>query len=102
MEETQILRGEFFQTKNGITMPLSASGSGGIEASVLNSLEEGDEGIVAVNGVFSERRNEIGRRGSPKRTGKGRGREKGRISGVADSLKKKKREITSMVGLIHK
>src|SRR5256884_8517108 len=66
MEETQILRGEFFQTKNGITMPLSASGSGGIEASVMNSLEEGDEGIVAVNGFFSERMYEIAMRASSK------------------------------------
>jgi alanine-glyoxylate transaminase/serine-glyoxylate transaminase/serine-pyruvate transaminase len=36
-------------------MPLSASGSGGIEASVVNTLEEGDEAIICVNGIFSER-----------------------------------------------
>ena len=66
MEETQILLRQIFQTENRITMPLSASGSGGIEASVLNSLEEGDEGIVAVNGVFSERMYEIAMRASPK------------------------------------
>ena len=66
MEETQILMRQIFQTENRITMPLSASGSGGIEASVLNSLEEGDEGIVAVNGVFSERMYEIGTRASSK------------------------------------
>jgi alanine-glyoxylate transaminase/serine-glyoxylate transaminase/serine-pyruvate transaminase len=40
-------------------MPLSASGSGGIEASVLNTLEEGDEAIICVNGWFSERMYEI-------------------------------------------
>lgn len=44
-----------FQTENRITFPLSASGSGGIEAAVLNPLEEGDEAIVCVNGYFSER-----------------------------------------------
>src|SRR2546429_729642 len=43
MEETQILLRQIFQTENRITMPLSASGSGGIEASVVNVLEEGDE-----------------------------------------------------------
>ena len=43
MEETQILMRQIFQTENRVTMPLSASGSGGIEASVLNTLEEGDE-----------------------------------------------------------
>src|SRR5437667_2747148 len=64
MEETQILMRQIFQTENRITMPLSASGSGGIEASVLNSLEEGDEGIVAVNGVFSERMYEVATRAS--------------------------------------
>ncbi len=66
MEETQVLMRQIFQTENRVTMPLSASGSGGIEASVLNTLEEGDEGIVAVNGVFSERMYEIGIRASSK------------------------------------
>ena len=55
MEEVQILLRELFQTQNRITFPLSASGSGGIEASVLNSLEAGDEAICCVNGMFSER-----------------------------------------------
>jgi alanine-glyoxylate transaminase/serine-glyoxylate transaminase/serine-pyruvate transaminase len=55
MDETQILMRQIFQTQNRVTMPLSASGSGGIEASVLNSLEAGDEAIICVNGTFSER-----------------------------------------------
>ena len=55
MEETQILMRKVFQTENRITFPLSASGSGGIEASVLNSLEPGDEAICCVNGLFSQR-----------------------------------------------
>ena len=66
MDETQILLRQIFQTQNRITMPLSASGSGGIEASVLNILEEGDEAIVAVNGTFSERMYEIAIRASSK------------------------------------
>src|SRR5215467_11180811 len=68
MDETQILLRRIFQTDNRITMPLSASGSGGIEASVLNVLEEGDEAIIAVNGVFSERMYEIATRASSKVT----------------------------------
>jgi len=55
MDETQVLLRELFQTENRITFPLSASGSGGIEASVLNSLEPGDEAICCVNGMFSQR-----------------------------------------------
>jgi alanine-glyoxylate transaminase/serine-glyoxylate transaminase/serine-pyruvate transaminase len=60
MDETQILMRRIFQTENRITFPLSASGSGGIEASVVNSLEEGDEAICCVNGTFSERMYVIG------------------------------------------
>ncbi len=55
MEETQILMRDVFQTENRITFPLSASGSGGIEASIMNSLEAGDEAVCCVNGMFSER-----------------------------------------------
>ena len=44
-----------FQTENKITFPISASGSGGIEAAVLNPLDEGDEAIICVNGWFSDR-----------------------------------------------
>jgi alanine-glyoxylate transaminase / serine-glyoxylate transaminase / serine-pyruvate transaminase len=55
MEETQELLRAIFQTANRVTFPLSASGSGGIEAAVLNSLEPGDEAVCCVNGLFSER-----------------------------------------------
>jgi alanine-glyoxylate transaminase/serine-glyoxylate transaminase/serine-pyruvate transaminase len=55
MGEVQILLRGVFQTENRITYPISASGSGGIEAAVLNTLEAGDECIVCVNGMFSER-----------------------------------------------
>jgi alanine-glyoxylate transaminase/serine-glyoxylate transaminase/serine-pyruvate transaminase len=68
MDETQILMRQIFQTENRLTMPLSASGSGGIEASVLNTLEDGDEAIVAVNGTFSDRMYEIATRASSKVT----------------------------------
>jgi alanine-glyoxylate transaminase/serine-glyoxylate transaminase/serine-pyruvate transaminase len=55
MGEVQVLLRRVFQTQNRITFPISASGSGGIEAAVLNPLEEGDTCIVCVNGMFSER-----------------------------------------------
>jgi len=68
MDDTQALLRQIFQTENRITMPLSASGSGGIEASVVNTLEEGDEAIIAVNGVFSERMYEIATRATSRVT----------------------------------
>lgn len=68
MDDTQVLMRKIFQTENRITMPLSASGSGGIEASVLNTLEEGDEAIICVNGLFSERMHVIASRAPAKIT----------------------------------
>jgi alanine-glyoxylate transaminase / serine-glyoxylate transaminase / serine-pyruvate transaminase len=53
--EVQVLLRQAFQTQNRVTFPISASGSGGIEAAVVNPLEPGDEAIVCVNGNFSER-----------------------------------------------
>jgi alanine-glyoxylate transaminase/serine-glyoxylate transaminase/serine-pyruvate transaminase len=55
MDDVQTLLRSVFQTQNHITFPISASGSGGIEAAVVNPLEAGDECIVCVNGAFSER-----------------------------------------------
>ncbi|MGA7089112.1 MAG: alanine--glyoxylate aminotransferase family protein [Candidatus Acidiferrales bacterium] len=55
MGEVQGLLRRVFQTQNRLTYPISASGSGGIEASVMNLLEAGDECIVCINGMFSER-----------------------------------------------
>lgn len=55
MTNVQELLRQTFQTVNRVTFPLSASGSGGIEAAVLNPLEAGDEAIICVNGTFSER-----------------------------------------------
>ena len=55
MGDVQTLLRGVFQTENRLTYPISASGSGGIETAVLNTLEAGDECIVCVNGMFSER-----------------------------------------------
>src|ERR1700758_4394990 len=55
MNDVQYLLRRVFQTENRITFPISASGSGGIEAAVQNALEPDDECIICVNGAFSER-----------------------------------------------
>jgi alanine-glyoxylate transaminase/serine-glyoxylate transaminase/serine-pyruvate transaminase len=55
MGDLQVQLRQLFQTQNRTTFPISASGSGGIEAAVLNPLEEGDEALICVNGAFSER-----------------------------------------------
>jgi len=62
MDDVQVLLRRVFQTQNRITFPISASGSGGIEAAVMNPLDAGDECIVCVNGAFSERMASIAER----------------------------------------
>jgi len=55
MDETQQLLRYLFQTANALTIPISATGSAGMEAAFVNLVECGDEVVVAVNGVFGTR-----------------------------------------------
>jgi len=55
MEETKSLLRYVFQTENALTLPMSGTGSAGMEACLVNLLEEGDVAIVGVNGVFGTR-----------------------------------------------
>src|SRR5579871_4369477 len=66
MGDVQLLLRHVFRTENRITFPISASGSGGIEAAVQNTLDEGEACIVCVNGAFSERMAIIAERVSDK------------------------------------
>src|SRR3954453_439111 len=51
-----------FDTTNALTLPMSGTGSAGMEACFVNLVEPGDEVIVGVNGVFGERMCEVARR----------------------------------------
>jgi alanine-glyoxylate transaminase/serine-glyoxylate transaminase/serine-pyruvate transaminase len=55
MNETQQLLRHLFQTANALTIPISATGSAGMESAFVNLVECGDEVVVAVNGVFGTR-----------------------------------------------
>jgi alanine-glyoxylate transaminase / serine-glyoxylate transaminase / serine-pyruvate transaminase len=55
MNEVQDLLRHVFQTKNPLTIPMSGTGSAGMEAAVCNFVEPGDPVLVCVNGVFGER-----------------------------------------------
>jgi alanine-glyoxylate transaminase / serine-glyoxylate transaminase / serine-pyruvate transaminase len=50
----QMLRA-VFRTGNEITFPVSGTGSAGMDAILANLIEDGDEVIVGVNGVFGTR-----------------------------------------------
>ena len=58
MEQTKGLLQYAFQTKNVLTMPVSAPGSAGMETCFTNLVEPGDKVIVCQNGVFGGRMKE--------------------------------------------
>ncbi|HPD15386.1 MAG TPA: alanine--glyoxylate aminotransferase family protein [Planctomycetota bacterium] len=62
MDETQELLRYVFQTQNEFTIPVSGTGSAGMETCFVNLVEPGDEVVVCVNGVFGTRMADIVRR----------------------------------------
>lgn len=58
MDETKELLRYAFQSDYGLTMPVSAPGSAGMEMCFVNLLEPGDKVIVCQNGVFGGRMKE--------------------------------------------
>lgn len=51
-----------FGTANRMTLPLSATGSAGMEAALVNLLEPGQSVVIGVNGVFGGRMAEVAAR----------------------------------------
>ena len=45
---------QVFQTSNALTIPISGTGSSGMEALVANFVEDGDSVLIGVNGVFGQ------------------------------------------------
>jgi alanine-glyoxylate transaminase / serine-glyoxylate transaminase / serine-pyruvate transaminase len=59
MDETQALLRYVFETQNALTIPVSGTGSAGMEACFVNLVEPEDEVVVCVNGVFGTRMADI-------------------------------------------
>ncbi len=55
LDEVQDALRQVFRTDNPVTLPISGTGSAGMEACLVNLLEPGDTALVAVQGVFGER-----------------------------------------------
>jgi alanine-glyoxylate transaminase/serine-glyoxylate transaminase/serine-pyruvate transaminase len=66
MDETQELLRYVFETNNRLTMPVSGTGSAGMEAAVVNLIEPGEEIVICVNGYFGERLHEMALRAGAK------------------------------------
>ena len=58
MDEMKVLLQYAFQTRNALTIPVSAPGSAGMETCFVNLVESGDKVVVCQNGVFGGRMKE--------------------------------------------
>jgi alanine-glyoxylate transaminase/serine-glyoxylate transaminase/serine-pyruvate transaminase len=55
MQEVQAMLRFVFQTENELTVPISGTGSAGMEAALCNFIEPDDRVLIAVKGYFGER-----------------------------------------------
>jgi len=62
MDASQKMLRALFRTENRMTFSVSATGSAGMEATVVNLIEPGDSMIVCVNGVFGARMCDVAER----------------------------------------
>jgi alanine-glyoxylate transaminase/serine-glyoxylate transaminase/serine-pyruvate transaminase len=57
----EMLRG-LFRTQNEMTMAISATGSAGMETTIVNLVEPGDSVLICINGVFGMRMADVAER----------------------------------------
>jgi len=62
MDQTMGALRNVFRTRNHHTLPISATGSAGLETIMMNLLEPGDSAVVGVVGYFGQRLAEMARR----------------------------------------
>ena len=62
MEEIKDLLRTVMGTQNGLTLPISGTGSAGMETCFVNLIERGDRVLVLVNGVFGVRMADVASR----------------------------------------
>ena len=55
MDDTVALLRQVFGTENRLTLPVSGTGTAGMEAALTNVVEPGDNVVVGINGYFGER-----------------------------------------------
>ena len=53
---------EVFQTTNRVALPMSGTGSAGMETCFVNLLEPGESVLIGVNGVFGTRMVDVAQR----------------------------------------
>ena len=100
LDEVSELLKTVFQTKEGLTMALSGTGSAGMEAGLSSLLEPGDTAILCVHGFFGERMAEMaGRVGANVITLRGDWGRPFPVEMLADELKKHSK--VKLVAAVH-
>jgi alanine-glyoxylate transaminase/serine-glyoxylate transaminase/serine-pyruvate transaminase len=59
MNLTKDLLAKTFMTSNDFTIPISGTGSAGMETALVNFIEPGDKVLICINGLFGERMADI-------------------------------------------
>ena len=62
MDQSMAMLRELFQTKNRLALPMSGTGSAGMETCFVNLIEPGDRVLIGVNGVFGTRMVDVAQR----------------------------------------
>jgi len=68
MDEIREMQRVVMGTQNELTMPMSGTGSSGMETCLVNLIQPGDKVLVGVNGVFGTRMVDVARRAGAKVT----------------------------------
>jgi len=99
MDEIKELLKTLMNTKNHLTIPVSGTGSAGMETCFVNLVEPGDNVLILVNGVFGVRMADVASRlGANVETLEF---EWGRPVIVDDVEKKLRQKSYSLVGIVH-
>ena len=59
MDDIKAMLQQIFQTANDVTIPMSGTGSAGMETRFVNLVESGDKLLVLINGVFGMRMQDV-------------------------------------------
>jgi len=62
MDQSMAMLREVFQTENRLALPMSGTGSAGMETCFVNLVEPGDNVLIGVNGVFGTRMVDVAQR----------------------------------------
>ena len=99
MNETQEMLRAVFQTKNALTLPMSATGMAGMETCFVNLVEPGDKVVLCVAGYFGSRMVDVaGRCGAELTVMNGPWGEPFELDAIRETLQKVRPKV---LGIVH-